>query len=245
MGPRRPLFTRRRSRLRRLLVPLLLAGLLLAPSLVSGGTEVAGGVRERASTAVTGASTDDPRGEAGTPAFARYGDLTLSLLSDRPVLVGYHEASYPEALALEPVGRPLGNDNPTRFSAPAAGPGPEYRILSSRGRPQPPTSAVDVVLEEGEPVRSPVDGVVTGVRRYRLYGSYPDTRIEIRPAQRPDLRVVLIHVEDLRVAAGDTVRAGRSVLAGTANRFPFSSHIDRYLAQPHPHVHLEIKSVRR
>lgn len=223
------------------MVPLLLAGLLLAPSLVSDGTEVAGGVRERSSDSAIGASADDAEREPGTAAFARHGGLTLFLLSERPVLVGYHEASYPEALALEPVGHLRGNDNPTRFTAPPAEPGPGYRILSSRGRPQPPTSAVDVVLEKGDPVRSPVDGVVTGVRAYRLYGTHPDTRIEIRPADRPDLRVVLIHVEDPRVAAGDTVHAGHSVLAASATRFPFSSHIDRYLDHPHPHVHLEVK----
>jgi hypothetical protein len=85
-----------------------------------------------------------------------------------------------------------------------------------------------------------VDGVVTEVRPYLLYGQHPDTRVEIRPDDAPHLRVVLIHVDGVQVAAGDRLTAGETVLAGSANRFPFSSHVDRYLERGWPHVHLEV-----
>ncbi len=190
------------------------------------------------------AATEAPD-EAPAPVtvpFARRGGLLLRLPTSDVVLVGYHEASLEGALALEPVGTLLGNANTTKFDPPdQVADGTPYQVLSSRGRRFPATSAVDIVMRDDDPVLSPVDGVVTEVRPYRLYGAHDDTRIEIRPHDAPRLRVVLIHVDGVRVRAGDEVAAGRTALARTANRFPFSSHVDRYTPQRWPHVHLEVK----
>lgn len=177
-----------------------------------------------------------------TVPLARRDGLLLRLPARDVVLVGYHEASLRGALALEPVGTLLGNANTTKFAPQdQAADGTPYHVMSSRGRTFPATSAVDVVMRDDDPVLSPVDGVVTEVRPYRLYGAYDDTRVEIRPHDAPHLRVVLIHVDGVRVRAGDDVRAGRTELARTANRFPFSSHVDRYTPERWPHVHLEVK----
>lgn len=177
-----------------------------------------------------------------TPTLARVGGLEVVLPSPDVLLVGYHEASRAGALALHPVGHGVSNDNTTRITLPADEEGgTDYHVMSSRGRVLPPTSAVDIVMRDDDPVRSPVDGVVTEVRPYLLYGQHPDTRVEIRPDDAPHLRVVLIHVDGVQVAAGDRLAAGETVLAGTANRFPFSSHVDRYLERRWPHVHLEVK----
>ena len=118
-----------------------------------------------------------------------------------------------------------------------------HALPSSRGRVLPPTSAVDVVMRCATTTRSlaPVEGVVTEVRPYRLYGTHPDTRVEIRPTDAPHLRLVMIHVDDVRVAVGEQVTTGATVLAGTADRFPFASHVDRYLDDRWPHVHMEVK----
>lgn len=177
------------------------------------------------------------------PVFAGFGDVALHLPSDTVELVGFHEASKEDALEMTPHGEIAVNENTTKFSPPPADPdGARYLVLSSRGRVHPATSAVDVVLRDGVPVTSVVTGTVTDVRPYSLYGKYPDTRIEIRPADRPDLRIVLIHVAGVQVATGDEVVAGETVIAASANRFPFPSHIDRY-SEPDrwPHVHIEIK----
>ncbi|MDQ3932873.1 MAG: M23 family metallopeptidase, partial [Actinomycetota bacterium] len=57
-----------------------------------------------------------------------------------------------------------------------------------------------------------------------------------------DLRVVMIHLRDVRAFAGQRVEAGQTIIAGSANRFPFASQIDRYLGDvPGPHVHIEVK----
>lgn len=184
------------------------------------------------------------REPAGAPVlpFARVEGATISLPSTDVLLVGYHEASLPGALAMEPVGQGLSNANTTRITLPADDEhGAPYHVMSSRGRVLPPTSAVDLVMRDDDPVLSPVDGVVTEVRPYALYEQYPDARIEIQPDDAPHLRLVMIHVDGVRVAAGDRVTTGVTELAATANRFPFSSHVDRYLDERWPHVHVEVK----
>ena len=106
-----------------------------------------------------------------------------------PLVIGYHEAAHVTATPLVPVGS-LGDDrNTTRTSLPPDDPsGVEYLVLTSRGRAAGPTSAVDVVLPEGEVLVSPVTGTVVDVREYQLYGRHTDLRIEIVPDLRPDLR---------------------------------------------------------
>lgn len=173
-------------------------------------------------------------------AFAVIDGLALKLPAANPRYIGFHEASRPEALALDPVGRLIANDNPTKFTAGPDQAGPAYRVLSSRGRARPATSAVDVVLDEGTGVMAPVSGKVVEVKQYALYGSLRDWRIVIEPTQRPDLQIVLIHLERPRVRAGDRVVAGATPLA-TVRLLPMASHVDYALNERHPHVHIEVK----
>lgn len=198
---------------------------------------------DAAEATMTGAR--DATADATGP-VAEVGGLRLRLPSDDILLVGYHEASKAGALGMAPVGQGLSNENTTRFTLPPDDPdGAPYHVLSSRGRVMPPTSAVDLVMRDDDPVRSPVTGTVLEVRPYALYGKHADSRIEIRPADAPHLRVVLIHVDGVQVAAGDEVTAGETVLADTANRFPFASHVDRYLDERWPHVHMEVVDPRQ
>jgi biotin carboxyl carrier protein len=220
-------------------VPLIVTG--------AGGEPATGAVPEaapaRAAAPPPAPSADEPGSDPANQAFARIGRLTLVLPADEVLLVGYHEASFADAVALQPHGHGLANENTTKFTLPpAADGGPGYLVLSSRGRPQPATSAVDLVMHDDETVTSPVTGTVVAVEPYSLYGAHPDTRIEIAPEDAPHLRVVLIHVRDVVVANGDEVEAGTTVLAAGPNRFPFASHIDRYFPEDRwPHVHLEVK----
>lgn len=206
------------------------------------------GAAHDTSDAATLAAGADPGGArpteppaAPTRPFAEIAGMRVAMPSADALLVGFHEASLPGALALSPVGMGRSNANTTRITLPPdRDEGVPYHVMSSRGRTLPPTSAADIVMRDDDPVLAPVDGVVTEVRPYQLYDTHPDTRIEIRPDDAPDLRLVLIHVADVRVAVGDHVDVGRTVLAGTANRFPFASHVDRYLDDRWPHVHLEV-----
>ena len=188
----------------------------------------------------TGADAIEP---AGVPeVFASVDGLELWTPSGATLLVAYHEASFTDALSMRPVGRLRNNFNTTKYQDPGVLPGPVYDIQASRGREHRATTAVDLVLRDDDPVLAPVTGRVVGVRNYSLYGRYADTRIEIAPTSDPSMRVVLIHVAKVKVKVGDDVVAGKTALAGTANRFPFHSQVDRHLPDgPWPHVHLEVK----
>ena len=181
------------------------------------------------------------KGVAAPATLGRAAGLELAVPGVDPVVVSYHEASYGEAVPIAPAGVVAGNDNPTRGFDRLDVAGPEYHVQVSRGRRPGPTTAVDVVLADGEEVLSPVAGRVAEVRPYQLYGRHEDVRIELVPDDRPDLRVVLIHVHGVAVRTGDRVAVG-DVLASGARLFPFEAVVDRATAlERHGHVHLEVK----
>jgi hypothetical protein len=176
------------------------------------------GREDRAEAADEVGATDAP-----TAVFAQVDDLALRLPSHQVVVHGFHEASNRTSLAMTPVGD-------------------EARVLPSRGRPAPATSAVDIVLVDDEPVRSPVTGTVEVAESFHVYGKHADRRIVLVPDDAPEVRVVVLHVTGVAVAAGDRVEAGVSVLAESARRFPFRSQIDDETApDAWPHVHYEVR----
>jgi hypothetical protein len=71
-----------------------------------------------------------------------------------------------------------------------------------------PDSALDMGAAPGTAVWSPLDGTVIEVRPYLLYDKYEDFEIHIRPEGRDDVDAVLIHVQDVRVKAGEAVKGG-------------------------------------
>jgi hypothetical protein len=245
----RPMFVARRRR-RPLRLALATAAFLpLAWLVAPAGPSLPGGDGHEGSVEVPQAQPmleererDRLEAEVATPPFATFGGLELHLPTETPVVVGFHEAATGEALAMAPVGEVESNDNTTKFEPPEDVEGSGYRVLSSRGRVHAATSAVDVVMRDEDPVLAPVSGTVTDVREYVLYGGHRDLRLEIAPEDAPDLRLVMIHVDDVEVEAGDEVWAGETVLAGTARPFPFGSQIDRFTEPDRwPHVHIEIK----
>jgi hypothetical protein len=201
------------------------------------GTTVAASIPPRPAGSTTSRSAD--RGVAGQ-SFAVVDDLALTLPHRNPVTIAFHEASRAEALEMAPVGRLQANDNATRFTAPADVAGPEYRVLSSRGRAAAATSAVDIVVPLGDSVAAPVTGKVTQVTEYPLYGQVRDWRVEITPQGRPDLTVVVIHLLRPSVSVGDPVTAGRTPL-GVVRLLPFVSHVDYGADDRQPHAHFEVK----
>jgi hypothetical protein len=158
------------------------------------------------------------------------------------VRVGYHEASFHMALALTPMGRCLRDYNRTKFAKPPATPGPDYLVMSSRGRGTPATTAADVAMPLGTTVLSPATGVITSAKPYRLYGRYFDIRIAIRPDRTNRIEVVVEHVNHVRIHRGDRVFAGVTPL-GIPRVFPFSSQINDYIGPGIPHVHIEVNTL--
>jgi hypothetical protein len=240
------MFVARRRRRPLRLVLATAAFLPLAWLAMPGGPSLPGGESTRVSPEVPQAQPviepKDEEPEAQTPVFATFGPLELYLPAVKPVVVGFHEASSGEALALAPVGTAKSNDNTTKFDPPAEVEGADYRVMASRGRVHSATSAVDVVMRDDEPVLAPVSGTVTDVEEYVLYGNHRDVRLEIAPDDAPEMRIVMIHIDDIQVEAGDEVVAGNTPVAGTARVFPFGSQVDRFTEPDRwPHVHLEVK----
>ncbi len=182
----------------------------------------------------------DPLERDAAKIFATVKELLLYLPYPDPLAIAFHEASKPEALRLQPNGRMVANDNPTKFTSGEDHRGPAYRVLSSRGRQRPATSAVDIVVPEGSLIRSPVTGTVAEVRQYPLYSRGLDWRIAIAPDSNPDLQVILIHLEEPQVSPGDEVVAGITPLA-PVRLLPFASHVDYVIEQHKPHTHIEVK----
>lgn len=192
-----------------------------------------------------GPPAEQPDLDDATAPLARLGDLPILLPAPDPVVVGFHEAATVSAIGVTPVGALTEDRNTTRtqLAEDVVG-GTPYLVLTSRGRSAGPTSAIDVVMREGDPVLAPVTGTVVDVRSYLLYGAHQDLRIELVPDGRPDVRLVMIHIDGPRVAIGDRVVGGVTPVAATARLFSFGSHIDRETEpERFPHVHIELQPV--
>lgn len=189
------------------------------------------------------ASEQAAAGSSRTPnsrAFAGLTDLTLQLPFGVRA-IGFHESGHRSALPLHPMGIPRVNENITRLSRAPVSDGFEYHVLGTRGRGNAATSAVDLSIPHNTPVTSPVTGTVLDASSYLLYREVPDNAVYIVPDRRPDVVVVLMHLNGLKVNAGDRVTANQTVIALTGRLLPFDSQIDRYAGR-HPHVHLEVRS---
>jgi hypothetical protein len=190
-----------------------------------------------------------PAGPAAGPAppepaadlpFAHAGPLDLFPPARRVVAYTYHQSPFRSALRLQPLGRATTIDNPAFHRRPPT-PGPSYIVMGSRHRGTPATSAADVVLRRRTPVVAPVSGRVVDVTAYRLYCHSFDIRVIIRPDGFPRRRVVLFHVDRLRVHPGDRVEVGTSRI-GIPRYFPNSSRqTDQYVGRDVPHVHVEVE----
>lgn len=161
-----------------------------------------------------------------TLAFASVGDVVLEARPADVRIVGFHEASFPDALELDP----------------AEDGWEEMTVLPSRARPTPPTSAVDVMLDPDAAPVSPVDGEVVEVREYDLYGDVSDMQVEITPEADPSRTVVVLHVEGVAVDEGEEVAAGQTALGQAARTLPFESQVDRFVDEPAGHLHIEVKN---
>jgi len=206
--------------------------------------------------AVASVAADAEPEREPTPLFAQEGGSELHLAVDPGQLtaVGFHQASGDLALhlaslvpdadmavaaelhAVPPVDA---GDNPDE----TVWPGTCLRLWRS-GRTGQPDTAVDMGADPGTPVWSPVSGTVVEVRPYLLYEKYEDYEIHIRPDGREDVDVVLIHVQDVTVKAGDRVFGGATQIAAVRK---MSDKIDiqlaGYTANGGDHVHLQINRI--
>jgi biotin carboxyl carrier protein len=161
----------------------------------------------------------------GFAPYATAGPVVLHAPGDVVEVIGFHQSSHDGAQPLQPLeGAPV-----------RAG------LLETRGRDTHPQGATDVVVDPAREVRSPVTGRVLRAGGYTLYCDRRDEFLVVEPDARPGWEVKVLHVEGLRVRAGDRVEAGSTVVADRARPLPFRSQVDDATAEPSwPHVHVEV-----
>jgi biotin carboxyl carrier protein len=163
-------------------------------------------------------------GENAWTPFASVEGVVLHHPSARVERIGFHQANHDGARQLEPL-----------EGAIAA------MTLDSRGRTTGSRSAADVVVDPEVEIRAPVTGTVLRAGTYVLYCDYSDDFVVVEPDARPGWEVKVLHIDGVRVAEGDRVTAGETVIAPRPTPLPFESQVDEHTAEPSwPHVHLEV-----
>ena len=192
-----------------------------------------------------------------TQVFAAY--KTIQLYLPYPVesvkAIGFHQASGDNALHMTSVlpdadseaAREAHHVEPlTIVEQPGSTPALAGTVLRMwRDRPGQPDSAVDVAAEPGTTVLSPVTGTVVQVKPYLLYGKHDDFEIHIRPDAMADVDVVIIHVEDVKIRAGDRVIGGVTPIAEVrllSDRV--TMQIGDFIGDGGDHVHIQINKVQ-
>lgn len=191
-----------------------------------------------------------------TPLFAREGGTDIHLAIDPTQLtaLAFHQASGQRALHITSLVPDADMTVAAQLKAvpplPDGTTAPEgvwngsaLRLWRSN-RGGMPDTAVDMGADPGTPVWAPVSGMVTEVRPYLLYDRYEDFEIHIRPTGRSDVDLVMIHVQDVKVKAGDRLKGGVTQIASVRK---MSDKIDiqlgGYTANGGDHTHLQINSL--
>ena len=160
----------------------------------------------------------------GWQPYAVAGPVVLHAPVDVVEVIGFHQSGHDGAQPQEPVP-----------GAVRAG------LLDSRSRDTHPQGAADIVADPTGEVRSPVTGRVLRAGTYRLYCRHVDHYLVVEPDARPGWEVKVLHFEGLRVAPGERVEAGVTVVGSGARVLPFRSQVDDHTAPPHwPHLHIEV-----
>lgn len=208
--------------------------------------------------AATGAATLEeatPEREP-TPFFASYRSLQLRLPVDPTELtaLAFHQAAGTSALSMTSLvpdaDMELANELKAapQLAADAdltsmVWPGSCLRLWRSNRGGEPDTAA-DFGADPGTAVWSPVTGVVVQVRPYRLYDKHDDFEIHIRPDGWSDVDVVLIHVDDVAVEAGDRVFAGATRIASVRKMSDkMDMQLAGYTSNGGDHVHLQLNLI--
>lgn len=162
--------------------------------------------------------------DTGFAPFATIEQLVLLHPAAQVEVVGFHEAGHDGARQMSPTPeavRPI--------------------ELESRNRGTGSRTAADVVVPPDAEIRAPVTGTVKRAGSYVLYCDHRDDYAVIDPDGRPGWEVKVLHIDGVRVEAGQRVEAGVTVLAPRPTQLPFASQVDDHTGTPAwPHVHLEV-----
>lgn len=255
---------RQRRRKNRFPLPFVLAVLLIA---AAGAWVLTGALGHEApeegtatlasASGATSAPTVTQTPREPTPAFAEQGGMRIHLPVD-PLAVtalGFHQASFNNAvsmtslvpdcdmkLALELHAVPPSGDSEN--ADPAVWDGACLRLWRSN-RPGEPDTAADVGANPGTPVYSPVDGTIVEVKPYKLYNKYDDFEIHIQPTGRDTIQVVMIHIADPVIKAGDALVGGVTRIGSVRKMSDKITNLQlrEYTGNGGDHVHLQVNDL--
>jgi hypothetical protein len=181
--------------------------------------------------------------------FATVPELGLKLYLYAPYKnirgIGYHESSHTRAYSLTPIGQCLLNDNAWDLDVPLDSPAelPTYYIMKSRGEYAYGTTVADIAMDPGTPVLAPISGTVIKIESKVIYEEYEDLQIEVVPDGLPNVRVAFLHIDQIKVKAGDKLKQGKTVMGIPRDWRPyFASELDDYVIPPMPHVHVQVNT---
>ena len=198
---------------------------LIAPS--CGTAEAVRSTSGPLVTTTTTAPPPPPRAvteQAWTP-FATVGGVMLTHPSSRVERIGLHQSNHDGAQQLTVLPSAV---------APVT--------LEDRERDTGGRGAADVVVHPETEIRSPVTGRVKRAGTYVLYCRHSDDYVVVEPDGHPGWEVKILHIDGVRVRAGNRVVAGQTVLAPRPTQLPFQSQVDevRTVEPAWPHVHIEV-----
>ncbi len=203
-------------------------------------------LRERNTEASRAAASIPSPEETTAPPFATIGGTSIVLhlpaLLANVIGLGYHQAYNSNSVALNSTMDLRENATTAAITRSSRLGAPLAFVMTSRGRGSAPTSSVDIAVNDGTTIRSPVSGRVRKVAPYMLYGRYDDVRIEIEPDGRSDIIIAIVHLDQPLVLPGNRVEAGLTPLA-RPRRLPVNSQIDQYLGKATEHIHVQINPV--
>jgi len=185
-----------------------------------------------------------PVSESGEPhpAFARLDDknLLLPVAAQDTTIIAYQPVADERAVALSPIGSQENSGAVARFFRRLFSGAPSVRYYMLPGQGSVETGSADIGAPPGTAIASPVNGIVVGVKSYKLLGKYDDVQIDIQPELTSGLTISLLFVSDPVVTIGEVVTAGKTQL-GKVRACPpeLGTRLAKYTHDSGAHVHLE------
>lgn len=181
--------------------------------------------------------------------MAKAGKLKLYLPIEKGKLtaIGFHEAFNPQSVVLKPQGKELNTKKMSKQKVLELKDRYDELLYSHmwRGaRGGPMNSSIDVGAKAGTMTYSPIGGRVSQIRKYKLYGRIPDNEVHILPDGYNDRHLVIIHIDDIKVKAGDKVVSGITPIGRVRqlSRF-FKQQLSDYSKEAGDHAHYQVNKI--
>jgi hypothetical protein len=170
-------------------------------------------------------------------------EILLPVARDVTTALAFHSVDNSDAISLQPSGERVSGGTLGQRLADifAAGGGLQYYLMTETGDGSSSTAGLDIGAVPGSSVVSPVDGKVVAMKQYKILGRYDDVELHIQLSRDPSLLLVVTHIARPKVAVGEVVARGKTVL-GAVRGFPagLDQALSRYTSDNGDHVQLMV-----